>query len=72
MQRAVVVTDVVDVEDAHCSHNCTQIVRLTNVLNDTSWEMCIISFENLVGRALQQVECHAKGCKGKCKGCSCC
>ncbi|MCL6444159.1 MAG: hypothetical protein K6T83_12000 [Alicyclobacillus sp.] len=67
--RAIIVTQIKDVEDAGCDHGCRQVVLLTNVLDDSSWELCILSFENHISKALQIIECRAKGCTTKCIGC---
>lgn len=60
-ELAIVVTKVDEVEDSHCDHGCKQVVRLTNIIDDTTWEFCILSFENFAGRALQSIDYHARG-----------
>ncbi|MCL6455165.1 MAG: hypothetical protein K6T78_16310 [Alicyclobacillus sp.] len=64
--RAVIVTTVVDVDHPPCDHGCHTVVRLTNILDDTTWEMCLLSFENMVGRALYLIDHHARGGSGMC------
>lgn len=60
-RRSVIVTKTFPVEDAACDHGCKQVIRMTNMIDDTSWEMCILSFENLAGRMLDLIDRQARG-----------
>jgi hypothetical protein len=61
MQKAVLLTEITEVTEPICDHGCTGLVRVTNVIDGTTWQVCVLSFERYIGQALAALDEHARG-----------
>ncbi|WP_067932855.1 hypothetical protein [Alicyclobacillus kakegawensis] len=54
--KAVLFTRIFPTTERICDHGCQDLVQVTNVVDGTSWCLCVLSFERFLGQGMAAID----------------
>lgn len=54
--KAVLLTRIFPTAEQICDHDCHDVVQVTNVVDGTTWYLCLLSFERFLGQGLTAID----------------